>query len=59
MLTDADLVAFAASTDLDAAQAFYGGVLGLELGGPGRSQVLHAGFEAFDGEPDGAAAGKA
>ena len=31
MLTDADLVAFAASTDLDAAEAFYGGVLGLEL----------------------------
>jgi catechol 2,3-dioxygenase-like lactoylglutathione lyase family enzyme len=29
-LADADLVAFAASTDLDAAEAFYGGVLGLE-----------------------------
>ena len=31
MLADADLVAFAASTDLDAAEAFYGGVLGLAL----------------------------
>jgi catechol 2,3-dioxygenase-like lactoylglutathione lyase family enzyme len=31
VLADADLVAFAASTDLAAAEAFYGGVLGLEL----------------------------
>jgi catechol 2,3-dioxygenase-like lactoylglutathione lyase family enzyme len=31
VLSGADLVAFAASTDLDAAEAFYGGVLGLEL----------------------------
>ena len=31
MLSGAELVAFAASTDLDAAEAFYGGVLGLEL----------------------------
>ena len=31
MLADADLVAFAASTDLAAAEAFYGGVLGLAL----------------------------
>ena len=31
MLADADLVAFVGSTDLEAAEAFYGGVLGLEL----------------------------
>jgi catechol 2,3-dioxygenase-like lactoylglutathione lyase family enzyme len=31
VLAHADLVAFAASTDLDAAEAFYGGVLELEL----------------------------
>ena len=31
MLADADLVAFAAAHDLDAAEAFYGGVLGLAL----------------------------
>jgi catechol 2,3-dioxygenase-like lactoylglutathione lyase family enzyme len=31
MLADADLVAFAAARDLDAAEAFYGGVLGLAL----------------------------
>jgi catechol 2,3-dioxygenase-like lactoylglutathione lyase family enzyme len=31
VLADADLVAFVASTDLAAAEGFYGGVLGLEL----------------------------
>jgi catechol 2,3-dioxygenase-like lactoylglutathione lyase family enzyme len=31
MLSSADLVAFVATTDLDRARAFYGGVLGLEM----------------------------
>ena len=34
-------------------------MLGRELGGPGGAEILQAGFEAFDGEAHGAAAGKA